>query len=213
MSDDQKNVLIHIFDNVCKKKQILCMMHGGGGVGKSHVIKILHDKLKNIGKKIICTCPTGNGATLLIRGQTFHSAFKIYPNSKTKFSIKTVENMKKYFTDDILIIVVGEVLMLSSEYFALMDKRLRLIYKHSEPFGGKSILLSGDFMQMKCIGGKYLCSSMYNAQTSDQIMARNLFSQFTIFNMTHQIRTKCKKQKDCLDDFRILPNNYPKGTQ
>ena len=31
--------------------------------------------------------------------------------------------------------------------------------------------------------------------------------------MTYQIRTKCKKQQDCLDDFRILPNNYPKGTQ
>ena len=189
------------------------MMHRGGGAGKSHIIKILHDKLKNIGKKIICTCPTGNGATLLIRGQTFHSAFKINPKSKTKFTIKTVDDMRKYFTEDILIIVVDEVSMLSSENFALMDKRLRLIYKPSEPFGGKSIFLSGDFMQMKCIGGKSLCSSMYNAQTSDQIMAKNLFSQFNIFNMTQQIRTKCKKQQDCLEDFRTLPKTYPKGTQ
>ena len=130
------------------------MMHGGSGVGKSHIIKILHDKLKNIGKNIIYTYPTGNSATLLIRVQTFHSAFKIFVNTKEKFTTKTLENMKKYFTEDILIIVVDEVSMLSSEHFDLMDKRLKLIYNPKEPFGGKSILLSGDFMKMKCIGGK-----------------------------------------------------------
>ena len=85
--------------------------------------------------------------------------------------------------------------MLSSEHFALMDKRLKLIYNPKESFSGKNILLSGSFMQMKCIGGKSLCSSMYNAQRSDQITIKSLFSQFTIFNMTHQIRTKYKSKK------------------
>ena len=54
---------------------------------------------------------------------------------------------------------------------------------------------------------------MYNSQTIDQITTKSLFSQFIIFNITQQIRTKCKKQQDCLDDFRTLPTNYRKGTQ
>ena len=53
-------------------------MHGGAGVGKSHVIKLLRKKLQEIEKNILCTCPTGNGVTLLINGQTFHSAFKTH---------------------------------------------------------------------------------------------------------------------------------------
>ena len=103
--------------------------------------------------------------------------------------------MKKYFTENIEIIVVDELSMLSAEFLVLMDKRLRLIYKYDQVFGGKIILLSGDYLQINVIGGTDIFSSMYNSYTNNQIMERNLFSQFSIFDMTQQIRAKYEKQK------------------
>ena len=118
-------------------------MHGGSGVGKSTVISYLIQELKSMGKFMLCTCPTGSGAVLLTKGLTFHYAFKANTLAPGE---KTITEMKKYLTQDIIIIVVDEVSMLSIENLVLLDERLRTIYNSNLEFRGKSIILCGDFL-------------------------------------------------------------------
>ena len=96
-----------------------------------------------MGKLMLCTCPTRSGAVLLTKGLTFHYAFKANTLAPGE---KTITEMKKYLTEDIIIIVVDEVSMLSIENLVLLDERLRTIYNSNLEFGGKSIILCGDFL-------------------------------------------------------------------
>ncbi len=50
-------------------------------------------------------------------------------------------------------VVVGEVSMLSTQFLVILDKRLRLMYKPDQTFGGISILLIGDFIQLPVTTG------------------------------------------------------------
>ena len=121
ITNDQKNVISYIINSVVNNKQSLIMMHGSGGVGKSTVIKYLIQELKSMGKTVLCTCPTGSGAVLLTKGLTFHHAFKV---NSINISIKTINKMMEYLTDDIYIIVVDKVSMLSMEYLVILKRNI-----------------------------------------------------------------------------------------
>ena len=118
-------------------------MHGGGGVGKTHVINTLKEKLQLIGKILVCTCPTAIGANLLLNSYTFHSVFK--PDKKI-ITAKDLSMMKRILSSSVTMTIIDEVSILPSNYLALLDERLKLIYDSLQNFGGMSILLSGDFV-------------------------------------------------------------------
>ncbi|ETP18947.1 hypothetical protein F441_06907 [Phytophthora nicotianae CJ01A1] len=60
-----------------------------------------------------------------------------------------------------------------------MDKRLRLVYNPDLPFGGKSVLWGGDFLQLEALMGTPLCKAMYKLNANaDIIHARDLFGRF-----------------------------------
>ncbi len=53
-------------------------------------------------------------------------------------------------------IVVDEVSMLSAQFLVLLDTRLGSMYKSDQTFGGISILLIGDFIQLLVTTGRDL---------------------------------------------------------
>jgi thymidylate kinase len=119
--------------------QTLTVLHGGGGTGKSTLIRWISSALREHGIETVSTCPTGVGASHLISGRTIHSAFKIL--RKTELSANDVELMRLTFTDRVWLIVVDEVSMLSAENLALIDSRSRAIYRNNLKFGGRSVIL------------------------------------------------------------------------
>jgi hypothetical protein len=80
------------------------------------------------------------------------------------------------------IVVVDEVSMLSTQFLVLLDSRLRAIYKPGVPFGGISILLIGDFIQLPVTSGRDLWSVMYDNVTGNDATARNLFNYFAFMS-------------------------------
>ena len=58
-----------------------------------------------------------------------------------------VTEMRLLFTKDV-VVVVDEVSMFSAQNLSLLDQRLRQLYYRSKMFGGISILLVGDFLQL-----------------------------------------------------------------
>ena len=59
------------------KKAGLIFLDAPGGTGKTFVINLIVKKLTLLQKIVIATASSGIAATLILRGQTVHSAFKV----------------------------------------------------------------------------------------------------------------------------------------
>jgi hypothetical protein len=71
--------------------------------------------------------------------------------------------------------VVDEVSMLSAQLLVLLDTRLQLMYKPDQTFGGISVLLIGDFIQLPVTTGHDLWSILYGTVSGNDGTARELF--------------------------------------
>ncbi len=58
------------------------------------------------------------------------------------------------------------------------------MYKPDQTFGGISILLIGDFIQLPVTNGCDLWSVMYGTVSGNDSTARNLFQQFCVKELT-----------------------------
>jgi hypothetical protein len=61
------------------------------------------------------------------------------------------------------------------------------MYKHDQTFGGISILLIGNFIQLPVTTGRDLWSVMYGTVSGNYGSARNLFQQFHVKELTVNI--------------------------
>ena len=95
--------------------------------------------------------------------------------------------MKRILKFSIKMIIIDEVSILPSNYLVLLDERLKLIYDSLQNFGGMSILLSGDFVQMPSLGGTDLHKVLYVRKNNVERKASSLFSNFEIFHMNKQV--------------------------
>ena len=110
------------------------------------------------------------------------------------------------------LVVVDEVSMLSTQFLVLLDTRLQSMYKHDQSFGGISVLLIGDFIQLPVTTGRDLWSIMYGTVSGNDGTARELFQQFCVFKLTQNIRSsECMTHTRRVAGFRTLPQVYPLG--
>jgi hypothetical protein len=84
-------------------------------------------------------------------------------------------------------VVVDEVSMLSAQFIVLLDTRLLSMYNSDQTFGGISILLIGDLIQLPVTTGCDLWSVMYGTVGGNNGTARNLFQQFHVKELTVNI--------------------------
>ena len=104
--------------------------------------------------------------------------------------------------------------MFSGENLSLLDRRLRQLYSPSKVFGGMSVLLVGDFLQLRVIGGVDLYKVMYVARNAVEVSAQDLFRRFRVFEMATLIRAQgCAVHQQRLRAFRVLPPVYPGGAR
>jgi ATP-dependent DNA helicase PIF1 len=144
------------FDKYLKGDNIF--ITGPGGTGKSALIKMIYNHaLKNF-KSIQVTALTGCAAVLLnCKAKTLHSWAGIGLGTGTIEQIITKINKKKFIRDlwnQIEILVVDEVSMLSLKLFNLLNEIGKKIRKNEKPFGGIQIIFSGDFFQLPPVGEK-----------------------------------------------------------
>lgn len=118
---------------------------GTAGTGKSYLINIIREKLHNS----IVLAPTGVAA-FNIQGSTIHSALSI-PISGTKFELegeplKKLQNKLK----NVHYFIIDEMSMVGRRFLAIVDLRLRQTFSEYSniPFGGRSIIIVGDFGQL-----------------------------------------------------------------
>ena len=149
-------------------------LSGPGGVGKSHVIRLVQsDTIKllrlsgEIGPNdvaVLLTAPTGVAA-FNINGMTLHSAFLLgcgqlchqqLSNEKANTLRARLSNLK--------LLIIDEVSMVGSNLLFLLHKRLRQIKSVPEDvmFGDVSVLAVGDLYQLPPVGQSPLFANVNN---------------------------------------------------
>jgi ATP-dependent exoDNAse (exonuclease V) alpha subunit len=151
-TDDYKSLLIE------QKIGLLAAMQGdnilvtgGGGVGKSHLIKIIE---KNI-TGIVLTATTGI-ASINIGGQTLSRFMGLGSNTISVSQARKIRKDVLPRLEAVKVLLIDEASMLRVDTFECLNARLQSAKKNKKPFGGVQMIFVGDFCQLNPIIGKNL---------------------------------------------------------
>lgn len=121
---------------------------GEAGTGKSTILREFREKCT---RECVFLAPTGIAA-INVGGATLHSFFQLKPGLLTPDSLEEIGNKsRRALIRKVKTIVIDEISMVRSDVFAAIDWRLRSLARGGNglrPFGGKQIILVGDFFQL-----------------------------------------------------------------
>ena len=136
----------------------LLIVHGGGVVGKSYLIKTTSqwiDKILRDGTDrdnpdmptVLIMAFTGVAAKN-VGGTTFHTGLSFkFGSDMLNFTSEKLDQKRKNL-ENVAVVIVDEFSMVSSDNLYNLHKRLQEIFMSQESFGGRSVLLVGDIMQL-----------------------------------------------------------------
>ena len=148
-------------------------LSGPGGVGKSHVIKLIQSDIIKLIKQsgaiepddvlVLLTAPTGVAA-FNVNGTTLHSAFLLGRSKYSGFQPLSNDrvNTLRAKLSKLVLLIIDEVSMVGADMLLKIHKRLQQI-KAVLPhvmFGGVSILAVGDLYQLPPVGQPLLFSTV-----------------------------------------------------
>lgn len=119
------------------------------GCGKTFVQTAIIHKLNSLNLQCIACAFSGIASTLLIQGRTLHNVFKLpIPILENSVSSLSVNSAQAQFIKSASIIIIDEISMCPLNALKLIDRFLNdLCGTQTKLFGGKTILLCGDFRQ------------------------------------------------------------------
>lgn len=186
----------------------LFIVQGTAGTGKSFLIKSIYqmvtkyfdDRAGNLEDKESCkvllTGTTGVAGWLL-GGVTYHSAFK-FSKYSTEFS-ESVSNTIRKELRHMEVLIIDEVSMMPVEHLHLVDKRMQSIFGNHFPFGGKMVILVGDFLQLRPVKGRPIYTRLSDKETRDTKEKFENFNKDLLWNLfeMHELK-EVVRQKDSL---------------
>ena len=147
---DQRNIISQIIRSISQPNDSNAFfIDGPGGTGKTFIYKYLINRLLSARCMIIPVAWTGIAAMLLPGGRTVHSRFKLpLLLNESSVSSMNIESKEAKMIAESKIIIWDEASMACSFALACVDRLLKDIMKNQSPFGGKTIVLGGDFRQV-----------------------------------------------------------------
>ncbi|XP_071641856.1 uncharacterized protein [Temnothorax longispinosus] len=135
---------------------------GPGGSGKTFVYTTIY-YLAQIRKKRVCTMAfTGIAATLLPAGKTVHKIFRLpVPLFVDSSSPIKIQSKEAQYLKEIDIFIWDEAPMAPRYALEIMDRTLRDIMNNDVLFGGKIVILGGDFRQLLPIKVRDIVTDIY----------------------------------------------------
>ena len=105
---------------------------------------------------IIRAAFTGTAAAN-IQGQTLHSAFSFnFGNEFLSLSDKSRDERRKLL-ENLTFVIIDEFSMIKADMLYQLDLRLKEIKQRADiPFGGVSVFLFGDLMQLRPVKARYI---------------------------------------------------------
>ncbi|CAG9815944.1 unnamed protein product [Phaedon cochleariae] len=137
-------------DNINSHRNLF-FIDGPGGTGKTFLYNCIIGKVRHdLAKSVLAVAWTGIAATLLSKGTTVHSAFKL-PLKLTETTVPgyPVESIKAQVIRESPIILWDEAPMSPRLAIEAVDRYLRdLMNTPKTPMGGKIVVFGGDFRQL-----------------------------------------------------------------
>ncbi|XP_038685799.1 uncharacterized protein LOC119985580 [Tripterygium wilfordii] len=155
MNDDQKTVYNAVTEAVNRDMGGLFFIYGHGGTGKTFLYNAIISSLRSQGKIVLAVASSGIASLLLPGGRTAHSRFKIPIDIHAESSchIKKGTHLADLIKRACLI-VWDEAPMTHRHCFEALHRSLSDIFdcddetNANQCFGGKIVLLGGDFRQI-----------------------------------------------------------------
>jgi len=199
MNFEQKGVIEELKPCFEKGVQKCLYIDGPGGTGKSFTLQTIYHFARANGKKVCNMAFSGIAASVLKKGRTLHNTFKlpldINADSYSGLSDKGIEAEEIKAFD---LFVWDEAPMASKYVLKMIDRKLRELMKVNKPFGGKTIVLSGDFRQILPIR-----RNATRTEIIDLLIKKSpLWKHFIIHNLVKNMRAnpgELKFANDLLD--------------
>ena len=185
LNKNQKVFVDNIFNCCREAKNKLFFLDARGGTGKTFTLNVLLKLLRMNGYNCIPVATSGVAASLLFGGRTFHSAFKcpLVVDDNTMLQIKPQSSLASYLKT-VQVIVWDEAPMASRKLLECLDRTLRDITQKELLFGGKVLVLAGDFRQVLPV-----IKNGTRAQIVDAcIKSSPLWNYFNTFHLTENMR-------------------------
>ena len=244
--DDDQRIVVDICVNfakyIVKARKVkmnvlpspLVVVQGGAGCGKSTVIDVMCQQVEKILRTsgdnpncpyIIRAAFTGTAAAN-IQGQTMHSAFSFnFGNEYLSLGDKSRDE-RRTLLENLKVVIIDEYSMIKADMLYQLDLRLKELKQRSDlPFGGVSIFLFGDILQLRPVRARYIfeepiCESFQLShhidplwKKFDVVMLRTNHRQGedkAYADILNRLRVGVIQQEDmdCLSE-RVRPLNHP----
>ena len=152
-TDEQQDIFNTVMEAVKNDIALAMFIDARGGTGKTFVLNAILAAVRCLdpekgGSIALATATTGIAANLLLLGRTFHSRFKadLSPHVESMCNIDARSTLADLIRKA-KVIIVDECSMQHRYHTEALDRTLRDITCQDEPFGGKILILSGDFRQ------------------------------------------------------------------
>jgi ATP-dependent DNA helicase PIF1 len=146
---EQKAVLDAVVTAVELKTPLAIFLDAPGGTGKTHTINTILAAVRGLAPRTVAIAMASSGiaATLLSLGATVHSTAKVsLTTCETTFGLQTPTAELFRIAS---VMVIDEAPMQIKDILEGLDRMLRALMGLPDvPFGGKVVLLSGDFRQI-----------------------------------------------------------------
>jgi len=174
------------------------LITGAAGVGKSTIIR---EVVKSAAPSVVITAMTGVAA-LNVSGQTLHKFTGIGIQTDKEYVDHLVFSHSWPLIRKVLrktdVLVIDECSMLRSDVLELVDAVFKKATNIREPFGGKQVVMCGDFLQLPPVVRDYEDLDHPWAFQS-KIWKR---CEFEIYNLTEIYRQDDKKFINALHEIR-----------
>ena len=208
-----QNINKHLAIPSLMPKPPFVVVHGGAGCGKSFVINLMSQWQERIFRKsgddpnkpYILKCAFTGTAASIIQGQTLHHAFSFsFGNDFYSLNDKTRDE-RRSILKNLKVLIIDEFSMVKSDMLYQLDLRLKEITERPNvPFGGISIFLFGDLLQLRPTAARFIFEEPCNEQFKLTHALGPLWDLFNVVNLTYNHRQGNDKiYADLLNRMRI----------
>lgn len=188
MNESQQNIFQTVLEKLASPSENgnAIFVHGAAGTGKTYLLNqiLAHCEINDV--KAIAMAYTGIASCLLKKGKTVHSQFRI-PWDRRKISCAIDSTHPIYKTiQSASILLWDQAAFCSRQIFEEVDRFLRVMMSSKQIFGGKVIVVCGDFHECLPIAKKTKTESA----ESHSLLFSELFKQMQYFTLQENYRFK-----------------------